>query len=63
MSEVLKQVHARTRILDQHPVAGVLVGEPDHLAPQLGIFEPATENVEQVDVVPVSAPSGAKAGS
>jgi hypothetical protein len=32
----------------------VLTGKRNHLTPQLGIFEPATKNVEQVKVVPVS---------
>jgi len=59
MPEVLKEVHAGTRVLNQHPAASVLLGKHDHLAPQLGIFEATTESVEQVNVIPVGAPGGA----
>jgi len=59
MPEVLKKVHAGTCVLNQHPAASVLLGERDHFAPQLGVFEPATKNVEQVDVVSIGAPGGA----
>ena len=43
MPEVLKEVHAGTCVLNQHAAASVLLGQRDCLAPQLGIFEPATE--------------------
>ena len=59
MPEILKEVHAGTSVLDKHALAGVLLGQRNHLAPQLGIFEPATGNVEQVNVVLVGAPGGA----
>ena len=59
MPEVLKEVHAGARVLNEHAVAGVLLGKRNHLAPQLGIFEPTAENVEQVNVVSIGPPGRA----
>ena len=59
MPEILKEVHAGACVLNQHAAASVLPGKRDHLAPQLGVFEQAAENVEQVNVVLIGPPGGA----
>jgi hypothetical protein len=51
MPEILKEIHAGTSVLDEHPVAGEPLGERNQLAPQLGIFETPTKNVQKVNIV------------
>ncbi len=57
--EILDQVEAQARLLDQDGLHGVLSPESDHLAPQVGVFEPAPPGVEEVAVAAINQPGRA----